>query len=155
MQIKVDSREKKGVFLFSSYPDVEIVVKALKTGDYSLVGHEDKITIDRKANSGELQMCFGADWERFKKELDRMSLFEEAYIVCTFPEYDLDTFPVNSGIPKNRWFRLKTSGKFLRKRYHDIEQDYPNIKFIFCYSNQEAEQKTYTLLKNYYDKANT
>lgn len=152
IQIKVDSREKKNQFLFRSYQDVEVVHGCLKTGDYSLIGFEDKITIDRKATSGELQICFGKDWTRFKAELDRMSTFEEAYIMCTFPESDLAIFPRNSGIPTYRWRKLRASGKFLIKRCHDIEKQYPNVRIIFTESNIEAELYTYKILRNYYEE---
>ena len=68
MEILVDTREKKPFkFLFSKGSIV--TEQCLKTGDYSLRGHEDKITIDRKATSGELAMCFGSEWKRFQKEL--------------------------------------------------------------------------------------
>ena len=42
--------------------------------------------------------------------------------------------------------------KFLKKRIREIEEEFPNIKFIFTYSNVEAEEYTYNLLKAYYDK---
>jgi hypothetical protein len=152
LNIIVDTREKKDFFKFLSYGDIKLEVKALKTGDYSLVGHEDKITIDRKRDCNELQMCLGQSWKRFYKELQRMSSFEEAYIVCAFPYENVETFPVNSGIPKGRWRFLKTGAKFLKKRIHDIEEEFPNIKFIFSYSTIEAEEISYNLLRTYYDK---
>lgn len=152
LNIIIDTREKKDFFKFLSYQDIKIEVKALKTGDYSIVNYEDKITIDRKRDCNELQMCLGQSWKRFYKELQRMSSFDEAYIVCTFPYEDVETFPVNSGVPRKRWKFLKTGAKFLKKRIHDIEEEFPNIKFIFSYSTIEAEEISYNLLRTYYDK---
>lgn len=97
-------------------------------------------------------MCFGIQWARFRKELVRLSTFDEAYIMCTFPYEDLECYPINSGIPEKKWKYLKTTGKYLRKKIHETEEEFPNIKFIFTYSNSEAEEQTYNLLKTYYDK---
>lgn len=150
-EIIIDTREQKEIFTFSSFP-VKTKVKKLDTGDYSITGFEDKITIDRKRNAGELQMCFGQQWKRFQKELNRMRDFDKAYFICTFPYKDLITFPVNSGIPKYRWKFIKTCGAYLRMSYKKIEEDYPSIKFIFGDDYYNSEDLTYRILKNYYEK---
>lgn len=152
LNIIIDTREKVDYFKFFSYNDVNTTVDTLSTGDYSIKDYEDKITIDRKRNCNELQMCFGQSWGRFYRELQRMASFDEGYIVCSFPYEDVETFPLNSGVPKNRWKYIKTSARFLKKRIHDIEEEFPNIKFIFSYSKIEAEEITYNLLRTYYDK---
>lgn len=151
MKIICDTREKKYSFHFHSY-NVETVRRALKTGDFSIENYEDKITIDRKRNTNELNLCFALSWKRFYRELQRMASFDEAYIMCTFPYEDIENFPINSGIPKSKWPKLRTSSGFLKKRIREIEEEFPNIKFIFTYSNVEAEEYTYNLLKAYYDK---
>lgn len=151
LQVIQDTREKVGKFTFQSYDDVDVIRTCLRTGDYSLVGFEDKITLDRKKGSNELQMCLGKDWTRFKKELDRMVLFEESYIICEFPEYYIDIFPKMSGIPPKRWKRLMVRGPFIRKRLHEIREEYPSIKIIFCEDHYAAEQQTYNILKEYHD----
>lgn len=151
LKIIVDSREKKDFFTFNSYKDVEVVNTKLDTGDYSLLGFENRITIDRKRNTNELQMCFGQSWKRFQRELERMTKFEEAYILCTFPRENLYIFPEKSGIPFSRWKKIRTCAKFLVKRYRGIEDVY-RVKFIFCDSNYEAEQRTYEILRDFYDK---
>lgn len=147
-----DSREKKNYFTFSSYDDVTVIRKKLDTADYSLVDFEDKIGIDRKCSSGELQVCLGTQWKRFYKELQRLSTFDEAYIMCAFPYDYLHIFPEKSEIPKYKWKYIKTCGAAIRKMIHEIEEEFPNIKFIFCDSNLEAEHQTYTLLRNYHDR---
>lgn len=154
MKIIVDTREKVGKFKFNSF-EVETISRCLKTGDYSLVGYEDKITIDRKFSTGELQMCFGIGWKRFKKELERMVSFDEAYIMCTFPYSFVETFPISSGVPENKWSKLRITANFIKKRIEYIEKTYPNIKFIFNDTYYEAEEKTYNILKDFYVKVNT
>lgn len=154
MEIIVDTREKKDSFSFRAYGEVVVIDKKLDTGDYSLSKFENKITIDRKSTSGELYMNIGADQKRFNKELERMALFERAYFVCAFPESDLHSFPVNSGIPKYRWKYLRLPPAYMRKRIKEIQEEYPLIQFIFCDNKYDAEEKTYELLKEYYDKNN-
>ncbi len=154
IEIIRDTREKKDFFTFKSYSDVNVISHKLSTGDYSLVGFEDEITLDRKKSSNELQMCLGKDWVRFKKELVRMSYFEAPYIICEFPRHYIDIFPEMSGIPTKRWKRLRIRAPFLRKRLNDIKDEFPNIQIIFCDDHYDAEQKTYTILKEYNDIKN-
>lgn len=151
MEIIIDTREQKDLFLFRTYP-VTTRIKKLDTGDYSVVGYEKKITIDRKRDSSELQMCYGQNWKRFQRMLDRMTLFDEAYILCTFPEYHLQIFPQESNIPKSKWPKIKTSASYLRYKTKKIQEDFPNVKIIFGNSQYESEEIAFNLLKTYYDK---
>lgn len=154
MEIIVDTREKKDAFSFRAYAEVTVVNKKLDTGDYSLLSFENKITIDRKANTGELYINFGTDFKRFEKELERMALFDKAFFVCAFPESDLYCFPVNSGIPNYRWRYLKIKPAYMRKKIKEIQEQYPTIKFIFCNNGYDAEEETYKLLKEFYEQNN-
>lgn len=154
MKIICDTREKKDYFTFATYDDVEVISYKLKTGDYSIEGYENKITIDRKRTSGEFYINLGSSSKRVKKEMDRMVEFDHAYFVMSFPESDLLTFPKNSGIPYKRWKYLKMGAPALRKTFYEIREQYPSIEFIFCDDNYEAEKTTYNLLKEYYDKQN-
>lgn len=155
IKIIVDTLEKKDTFLFRSYADVIISKEHLKTGDYSLDGYTDSITIDRKANSGELAMNLGSDWKRFRAELERMREYDLAYFVCSFPYDDLNIFPENSGIPKSKWPQLSITGKYLRRKIHEIHEQYTSIEFLFFKDKYDAEDATYKLLKEYHElKAN-
>ena len=150
LNIIVDTLEKKDLFLFKSYADVMVSKEYLKTGDYSIRGYTDSITIDRKASSGELYQNFGVDWKRFKAELERMRSYDLAYFVCSFSYDHLRSFPEDSGIPKSRWEHLICNAGFLRKTIHEIHEQYPNIEFLFFKNKYEAEEATYNLLKEYH-----
>lgn len=151
MRIIIDTREQKELFLFKSFP-VTTVIKKLDTGDYSITGFEKKITIDRKRDANELQMCYGQNWKRFNRMLERMNEFDEGYILCTFPEYHLEIFPQESNIPKHRWKYLKTSAAYLRYKTKKIQEDFPNIKILFGNTHYESEEIAFNLLKTYYEK---
>jgi hypothetical protein len=151
MEIIRDTREQKNYFTFKSYADVRIIEKKLDTGDYSSPSFENKVTVDRKNSAQELYINFGTDSKRFDAELERMKSIEFAYFVCSFPYSHLESFPVNSGIPSNRWHTLKIKGSYLRMRVKEIEEKYSNIKFIFCKNVFEAEEVTYRILKEHID----
>ncbi len=53
---------------------------ALKTGDYSIFGYLDKITIERKSMSDAFS-TFGGQRERFERELERMTMFDFACVI--------------------------------------------------------------------------
>lgn len=66
--ILIDTREQQPL-AFSDDVDVETV--SLPTGDYSIKGHTDRVTIERKSLP-DLWACCGAERERFEAELRRM-----------------------------------------------------------------------------------
>ena len=149
MKIICDTQEKKDLFLFKSYADVSLIHRKLDTGDYSIEGFENEITVDRKASTGELYGNLGNDYKRFKKELDRMGKITHSFFICAFPYSDLSIFPERSGIPNYRWKYLKMTGSFLRKKINDIQEEYPNIQFLFYNNKYEAENATYSILKEF------
>ena len=83
-----DTREQEGHgwFFHSHAPDrypprcKGMMIDTLSTGDYSLLGYEDILTIERKQDFGELWTCF-FDKKRFEAELERMKSFKYRLIV--------------------------------------------------------------------------
>lgn len=59
---------------------VPCVRGTLKTGDYSIVNHEDLVTIERKSKD-DLWSSISQGRENFEERLERMQLFEFAAIV--------------------------------------------------------------------------
>ena len=84
MRIIQDTREQNP-FQFGA--DVEVVVRCLKVGDYSLAGHEDLVVIERKSLS-DLLGSITTGRERFVKELRQLRAFRFAALVI---ESDWDT----------------------------------------------------------------
>ncbi|UJS16906.1 MAG: hypothetical protein L3J17_13460 [Candidatus Jettenia sp.] len=77
MTILQDTREQKPL----TFPQAKVLVKMLKTGDYSLEGFEDKITIERKSLP-DLLGSLGNDRDRFiAGKIQRMQAFEYAGVV--------------------------------------------------------------------------
>lgn len=148
MLIVVDTREK--------YPwtfDIwgcEITRKKLKAGDYAILGYESEFSIERKRNVGEIALNLGQQRKRFERELDILSLYNRADLICEFPLDYILQFPENSGIPKRYWKKLRISGNYLDKAIHELTDRY-KINLVFCNNRMEAEEYAYNALKEYYD----
>lgn len=127
-----DSREKVGHGWWFSESEAcrGTEVKALKTGDYTIAGHEDRITIDRKGCVSE----FAANLleERFERELQRMADFELAVVLLEFDFEEFLAWPVGSDIPKARQKRMKLNGRVLLAKFWDLKRKYPHVEFLFA-----------------------
>ena len=74
LPILIDSREQQ------PYDYTGAVVMALRTGDYSLFGYQDRVAIERKTLS-DADSSLGAGRKRFERELERLSGMDYAAIV--------------------------------------------------------------------------
>ncbi|MDR1685025.1 MAG: hypothetical protein LBR82_01045 [Desulfovibrio sp.] len=138
MKIVVDSREQRPfTFAHERYGDVEVAPGTLQTGDYSLVGLADKISVERKGLD-DLVGCLCKERERFEKELQRA--------------VGLDAFCV---VIEASWGEL-ASGRFKSKmNAHSACQSVTSfmvrykIPFVFAGSRQGAEYITWSILHQY------
>lgn len=84
--VLVDRREQKpwsfSSALFGTQP------ATLATGDYSILGLEDRVAIERKS-LGDLVGTVIRDWMRFRKELYRLAAFDFAAIIVEADVKDL------------------------------------------------------------------
>lgn len=82
LTIIIDSREQH------PYEFQDAITKTLKSGDYSIEGLEDRITIERK-DKQDAYASLGRGRVRFEKELKRLSKYEYAAIVieCDLPSF--------------------------------------------------------------------
>ena len=80
--IIVDSREQR------PYEFTGALVRALPAGDYSLLGREDEIAIERKTHA-DAYGSIGARRDRFERELETLAGYDYAAIVieCSLPEF--------------------------------------------------------------------
>lgn len=87
----VDTREQQPY----SFPG-NTLCTGLKTGDYSIVGLEDCVSVERKRPE-ELFLCVGKERKRFERELQRLAEFDYSAIVI---EGDLQTLTRPSAFSK-------------------------------------------------------
>jgi len=135
MKIVIDSREQ-APFLFSGL-DCETVRGSLPTGDYSLVGLESHIAIERKSLA-DLVGSLTSGRERFTRELERgrgMSVF--AVVV------ESDWANLASGNYRSRMTPESATASVLALSMRN------RVPFHFCSSRLEAEQITFNLLRLY------
>jgi len=64
-------------------PGMLMVSRALKVGDYSLVGYEDIIRVERKASIMELQLNLVRHWDQFIKNMSLLAKFPIHFLIIT------------------------------------------------------------------------
>lgn len=101
----------------------------LKTGDYTIKGLEDIFTIERKSSTAEIAMNIYQP--RFERELERLEQLKYPIIICEFEFNDILIFPHNSGIPQNKWHKLRTTGNYLFGRIMDYQVRF-KTRWIFA-----------------------
>ena len=145
-----DTREQEG-YTFESFEGRYtscngMVVQKLDTGDYSLVGLEDKLCIERKARVSELAGNLGKDKHRFLREIERMKDFPFKFLILEFSLEDLVKFPVGSDVPESRWNSLKISNKYMIKMLVEF-QLHDNIHVVFAGNKRNAKMIINSILK--------
>ena len=86
--IIIDTREQDP-FPLVGY---ETQVATLKTGDYSLIGFEDRVAVERKSKS-DAYGCVGTGRKRFTDCLERLATLDRAAIVIERSIEDFDQNP--------------------------------------------------------------
>jgi ERCC4-type nuclease len=133
-----DQQEKKNYWEFPRSSVCEgTTVQKLKTGDYTLKGYEDILSIERKWSTGEF--ATNINEARFFRELDRLELFAHPFLILEFDYDDILSFPANSEIPKYLWPKLKVTPNYMIKKLTEIDLNY-KIKIIFAGQGRGAER---------------
>lgn len=141
--IIVDTREQKP-WLFEHQAKAN---HKLDTGDYSIEGYENLLSIERKRNVAEV--ANNITEKRFKDVIDRLSKIKHSYILLEFDLEDIMKYPVGSDIPKRLWNKIRISPSFIIKNLIDLQVDY-NIKVIFCGNSENAEKIALSLMTKIY-----
>lgn len=134
-----DTREQ-APFAFQNVDDrfdvIQIVDQALPTGDYSMVGFEDRISIERKSVS-DFYVSIGSDRERFEREAVRLAQMEFAAVVI-------------EGTVEDRPDSVQMSVKSANHTMLSWAIRY-GIHFYECWhGRREAELKTFHLLRHFW-----
>lgn len=119
-----DSREKPGYGFFwekHTHPKRRpplcdgTITQGLKTGDYSLVGYEDILAIERKEDYAELWQNY-SERDRFQDEMERMSTIRHKMViiesVLTREIFDLSPPQYKTSVPgraMTRWLMNLTA----------------------------------------------
>ncbi len=143
--VVVDTREQLPFFIHPIY-DAKITktVKGLKTGDYSLVGFEDKIAIERKSIK-DLYGSLTHGRKRFEAEFERFRDYEFSAVVV-----EASTHQILHPAQHDRYWRSKTNPASIFQSILSWTVRYPT-KWILTKDRLEAEATTYHLLRHYWN----
>ena len=141
-----DTREQNGYNFSSEQTCSGTIEKKLDTGDYSILGLEDQICIERKASVEELAINLGYKQEAFLKEIKRMETFKYKFLILEFSLEDLIDFPERTKIPQDKKVLIKMTGKYILKCLMEF-QIYNNLHIMFCGNRKSASEAVRSLLK--------
>jgi len=141
MIIVRDTREKVGYWEFE---DFEMSIKKLDTGDYSIVGLEDILCIERKKSITEF--CGNITQARFTRELERMEKYPYRFLILEFDVDDVMRYPIGSSIPKWKWAQLKITGKFIMSAISNIQIKH-GVNVIFAGGPDNAKVCAMNIMK--------
>ena len=131
--IVIDTREQRPYKFDHPTP-----VAGLKTGDYSILGYENKICIERKSKE-DAYGTIGAGRHRFERELERMVWYDYAAIVIESTLKGFLSPPTYSGLHPNSAINSLVSWSV---RY--------NVHVFFCGSRRYASALTFRILEKYW-----
>lgn len=150
--IAVDTREQDG-FTFTWFdrdltdgggPMVVTTARTtLKSGDYSIVGFEDRIAIERKSRQ-DLFGTIGQGRDRFERELARLNDMRFAAVVVEDTlGHLISSPPVHSHLDPKTVFRSVIAW----------QQRYTRVHWMFCDSRDWAEAYTLRALERFWREA--
>jgi len=141
-----DTREQDGYFFSEFNTCAGMIDQKLDTGDYSILGMEDKVCIERKGCVEELAVNLGQKKHAFLAEVERMTPFPHKFIVLEFSLEDLIKFPDETRIPVKNKASLKITGKYMLKCLFEF-QLYNNVQILFCGNKYNAFLAVSSILK--------
>lgn len=127
-----DTREKEGQgWQFApSKNSAGTVVRTLKTGDYTIEGHEDTLCIERKGSVAEI--AGNVYQARFERELERMASFRHAFVICEFSLADVIAYPEGAGLPERAKSRTRLTGYSILRRLTQLQLAFPSIHWVWA-----------------------
>lgn len=118
---------------------IETVRGTLASGDYSLLGHETRVAVERKSLS-DLYGTLGQGRDRFERELERLAVMEWAAVVveATWPEVCTEPPP-----------HTKLAPKTVMRSILAWSVRYPKVHWIPAGPRRLAEVTTFRLLERF------
>jgi len=126
----------------------DVRVRKLDTGDYTVLGLEDKLCIERKKSVSEV--ATNVTEKRFERELERMEAYPHSFLILEFSIDDVMAYPVGSNIPKSKWRKIRVRGPFIMKRLEEIMVRH-NVTVVFCGDVDNAQMVGIGIMKRVYE----
>ena len=112
----------------------------LRTGDYSIEGHETTIAVERKSKS-DLFYCVGSDRKRFQQQLERLNALPHPSALVVEASF----LSIQSGDPESL-----LNPKTVFRSVLAWQQRLPNVHWWMCPTKAFAEQVTFRFLERYW-----
>lgn len=139
INILVDTREQRP-YTFEVFPNVQTISIALKSGDYSIQGYEDRIVIERKALTDFLSSITRGR-QRLENELTRLQPVQYKFIVVESEFTQLMEYAsIHTQISLNS----------ILGTVADWSMEY-GVQFFFLGSRKLCENLCYRLFKRFLD----
>jgi len=121
----------------------------LDTGDYTIQGLENLLTIERKQSVSEI--ANNITESRFPAMLFAISEIPYRFMLFEFDLEDVYNFPVGSDIPKRLWDKLRISNNYILKCISRFQIEY-GIHVVFCGDSDNAEKMAVRIMRTIYEK---
>lgn len=125
---------------------VPVEFKYLHTGDYSIVGHEDRVCVERKTLE-DLFGTLGNGRERFSREFERMDQMDFAAVVIEANWHEI----MRPADYRGDW-RSKMNSRAVWATIFSWSQDFPHVHWFTMGSRRIAEMATFEILEMYWRK---
>lgn len=119
---------------------VPTVRKKLRSGDYSIVGYEHRISVERKSMADLFGSLTGGR-DRLEAEFERLYEFDFAALVCEAGWEEITKRP-----PEHS----DTHPKTIHRTVLSWQQKYQKVHWWFVPGRHAAENTTYRILETYY-----
>lgn len=121
---------------------VDVVRGTLKSGDYSLAGHQVRVAVERKSVA-DLFHTLGQGRERFARELARLDAMTVACVVVEGEWSEVLAYPAaNPG-------RCRLTPKSVFRSVLAWQQRFRGVHWLFCPGRTFAEAATFRVLERY------
>lgn len=134
--IVADSREQ-APYSFEQWP-VNVVRAGLPAGDYSLIGFEDRVAVERKTLDDLIGCLMGKERDRFQRELSKLRPYESAAVIIEATLCDITRGRYRSQMKPQA--ALQSIATFFVRC---------GVPFLFCGDRASGEYMTYSLLSKY------
>jgi ERCC4-type nuclease len=145
-----DTREKKGHGWWYEEDAHCIGTETAKVdiGDYTIKDKEHILCIERKESVSELAGNCGE--KRFLQQLKGMSSFPYAFLLFEFGWHQIEQYPEGSGIPKNKWPKIRIRGKYLMRVIASAQIEH-GIHVMACGDKKRAEEIAFRIMRHVND----
>lgn len=113
-------------------------------GDYTVEGLEHLLCIERKETVAEF--AGNCSEQRFWRVIDKMAEYKHKFLILEFDWYAIERYPEGSGVPKEKWPRVRIKGNYMMSLLSTMMLD-KGIQVIAAGNKDRAERIAYRIMR--------